>query len=87
MGILVVFSLLYWGASRFYRLSDAAEKKSKVSSLEPILISIRGFTTLGSADWYPKNDLFRILVAVEGLLGWIMLGIFMATLTNLLMRS
>jgi len=87
VGILVVFSFLYWGASRFYRLLDASEKKSKVSRLEPILISIRAFTTLGSADWYSKNYLFRILVAVEGLLGWIMLGIFMATLTNLLMRS
>jgi hypothetical protein len=86
VGILVVFSFLYWRVLKFYQLSDASEKKPKVSHLEPILISIRGFTTMGSTDWYSKNDLFRILVAVEGLLGWIMLGIFMATLTNLLME-
>ena len=85
--ILGVFSFLYWRALGVYRLSDASEKKSKVFRLEPILISIRGFTTLGSTDLYSKYDSFRILVTVEGLLGWIMLGIFMATLTNLLMRS
>lgn len=86
-GIIVgFFSTIYWKGSGIYRSSDAAEKKSIVSGLDALLFSVREFTTLGSADWYPR-DKFRILVTLEGLLGWIMLGIFMATLTNVMIRS
>lgn len=85
ISILVVFSYLYWGGSRFYPLSNTTEKK--LSRLDSVLLSIKGFTTLGTGEWYSNTYFFRIFVTLEGLLGWIMLGIFMATLTNVLMRS
>ena len=77
---------VYWKESGIYRLSDEAEKKSPVSLWECLYFSINIFTRLGSSDWRAREEL-RKWVAVEGLLGWVMLGIFMATLTNLLMRS
>ena len=86
-GIIVVsFSIVYWKGSGIYRSSDTSDKMSKVSGLDALLFSIREFTTLGSSDWYPRDN-FRILVTLEGLLGWIILGIFMATLTNVMIRS
>jgi hypothetical protein len=39
------------------RLSVAAENNSTLSVLESMLLSIRGFTTLGSADWYTREIL------------------------------
>lgn len=83
--IIGIFALLYWRRSGIYRSSDT-EKKSNVSVWDALYFSVNTFTTLGSADWYPK-DSFRKLVTLEGLLGWIMLGIFMATLTNVMIRS
>lgn len=84
--IVVFFAIIYWKGSGIYRPSDEGEKKSIVSGLDALLFSIREFTTLGSADWYPKDN-FRIWVTLEGLIGWVMLGIFMATLTNVMIRS
>lgn len=85
--IVGFFALLYWRGPGIYRSSGTAEEKSNVSCLDALLFSIREFTTLGSADWYPKDNIFRILVTLEGMLGWVMLGIFMATLTNVMIRS
>jgi hypothetical protein len=83
--IIGVFALLYWRGSGIYRSSDATEKKSNVSGWDAVYFSINTFTTLGSADWYPRDN-FRKLVTLEGLCGWIFLGIFMATLANILIR-
>ena len=85
-GIIIgLFSIIYWQGSGIYRFSDTNEKKSKVSFLDALLFSVREFITVGSADWYPRDN-FRVLVTLEGLLGWIMLGIFMATLTTVMIR-
>lgn len=68
-----------------YRKLDAAEEYSKVTYWDALLFSIREFTTLGSADWYPKDN-FRTLVTLEGLLGYVMLGVFMSTLATIMIR-
>ena len=77
---------VYWKESGIYRLSDEAEKKSPVSLWECLYFSINTFTGLGSSDWHARDN-FRKWVTFEGLLGWVMLGIFMATLANILIRS
>src|SRR5665647_1021043 len=64
--------------------SGAIEKK--IPYLDILLLSFRSFTKLGTEDWYSKNNYFKILIALEGLLGWVMLAIFIATLNNVLMR-
>lgn len=60
-------------------------KKSKVSFKDALYFSITTFTTVGYGNWYPKEN-FRKWATLEGLLGWIMLGIFMATLTTVMIR-
>ena len=56
-----------------------------VNFFDALYFSVNTFTTVGHANWYPKEN-FRKLVTLEGLLGWITLGIFMATLTNVMIR-
>jgi hypothetical protein len=77
---------VYWKESGIYRLSDAAEKKSILSFWDALYFSMNTFTRLGSADWHAREN-FRKWVALEGLLGWIMLALVMATLMRLFIRS
>jgi len=77
---------VYWKEPGIYRLLDAIEKKLIVSFWHALYFSTSTFTTLGSGEWYPQDN-YRKWVTLEGLLGWIMLGIFMATLANILIRS
>jgi hypothetical protein len=74
-----------WNESGIYRLSDTAEKKLPVSLWECLYFSANTFTKLGSADWNPRDN-FRKWVTLEGLLGWIMLALVMATLMRLFIR-
>lgn len=58
----------------------------EVSFRDALYFSMNTFTTVGYGNWYPKES-FRKWATFEGLLGWITLGIFMATLTNVMIRS
>lgn len=71
---------VYWKESGIYRLSDAAEKKSILSFWDALYFSANSFTRLGSADCYSRDN-FGKWVTLEGLLGWIMLALFMSMLT------
>ncbi len=76
---------VYWKEPKIYRLSDETEKKSLISFFDALYFSIMVFTTLGS-EWSPRDN-YRKLVALEGVLGYIMLGIFLVTLSNVLRIS
>jgi hypothetical protein len=86
VGIIVSFAFIYLVLSGVHPKSYATKKFWILAILEALLFSIRHFTTLGSSEC-PKDFLWKLLVTLEGLLGWIMLGIFMATLTNLMIRT
>ena len=58
----------------------------ETSFRDALYFSMNTFTTVGYGNWYPKEN-FKKWATLEGLLGWIMLGIFMATLTNVMIRS
>jgi len=75
---------VYWEEPKIYRLSDTTEKKSIISFWDALYFSIMIFTTLGS-EWNPRGN-YRKWVALEGILGYIMLGIFLATLLNTLVK-
>jgi hypothetical protein len=94
---------LYWGSPGIYRLSKNKENKklmpmiyrspektenkiSIISVWEFLYFSINAFTRLGSSDWQSEDN-FRKLETVEGLIGWIMLGVFLSTLNHLMLRS
>ena len=57
----------------------------KASWKDALYFSLTTFTTVGYGDWYPEDNM-RKWATLEGLLGWITLGIFMATLTIVLIR-
>lgn len=58
----------------------------KASPLDLFYYSIGVFTFISQGSWYPREN-FKKWVTLEGILGWATLGIFMATLTALIIRS
>ena len=72
-----------WQGPIIYRLQDATKENSTVTWWDALYFSIIRFTNVGSAEWNTKD---RIWATIEGLAGWIMLGIFMATLANVMMN-
>lgn len=61
------------------------EDKEDVSFFDAFYFSVVTFTTVGYGDWYPK-DRYRKFVMIEGLLGWLILALFLVTLANVLIR-
>ena len=83
----IAFPKIYWRKTGIYRSSEENnENKSNVSFLECLCFSINTFTRLGSVNWRQRDN-FWFAVTIEGIFGWIMLGIFLATLMHLLIRS
>ena len=89
IGIITLFAFVYkwdWKTPGIYRSPEEdKENESKVSFLECLCFSINTFTRLGTPNWR-QRDKFWYAVTIEGVLGWIMLAIFLATLMHLLMR-
>jgi hypothetical protein len=65
-------------------VNDIDDKK-KASLSDIICYSIGAFTFISYKNWSPK-EYVRICVVAEGVIGWLTLGIFMATLTRWMMR-
>lgn len=63
-----------------------SDKNKKASILDLFYYSICRFTFMSYENWYPRDD-FRIFAVMEGVIGWATLGIFMATLTAVMIRS
>lgn len=61
-------------------------QNQKTSVLDLFYYSIGVFTFISQGSWYPREN-FRKWVTLEGILGWATLGIFMATLTAVMIRS
>ena len=76
---------LYWGSPGIYKSSEKTENKKSPTNLDFLYYSINAFTRLGSSNWYPEDN-FRKIETLEGVLGWIMLAIFLATFMHLLIR-
>lgn len=86
-GIVVLFfSIIYEKGHGICISSGENEQNSTVSFWDALYFSIITFTTVGSGNLYAKRN-YRKWVTLEGLLGWIVLGVFMATLTNVMIRS
>jgi len=79
--IILIFILIY---IRKCRLESNIDKKD-ASFCDAFYYSVTTFTTLSYGDWYPKNY-YRILASIEGLLGWLILALFLVTLANVMIR-
>lgn len=89
-GILImVFALVYWRGKGIKRLKENGGDNNRVSRwaafYNAFYFSVVTFTTVGYGDWYPK-DRYRIVVMIEGVLGWLLLALFIVTLANVMIR-
>ena len=83
---IMLFSLIYWKGEGITRLKENnIENNQTVSFWDALYFSAVTFTTVGYGDWFPK-DRFRKFVMIEGLLGWLILALFLVTLANVMIR-
>lgn len=83
--LLSLIPKINWPNPGISRLSNNIDSAQKVTFWDSFYFSMVTFSTIGYGDWYPKDN-FRKWVMLEGLLGWITLGLFLVTLTNVMIR-
>lgn len=92
VGVLIIsFSLVYFKGQGIIKQEKNSENQppenqpQDLSFLDALYFSIATFTGRGNSNCHLKED-FRKWVMLEGLLGWIILAIFTATLLNVMIR-
>jgi len=87
--LIMIFTLVYWWGKGIKRLKENDGDKSRVprwaAFYNAFYFSVVTFTTVGYGDWYPE-DRYRIVVMIEGVLGWLLLALFIVTLANVMIR-
>ena len=61
------------------------DQNQQIYLIDMFFYSIGCFTFMSHDNWRPIDN-FRGLVALEGALGWVILGIFMAALAKVIIR-
>ena len=83
---ILVFTIIYCRKNGISRLKENdGDEDQSVSPWDALYFSMVTFTTVGYGDWYPK-DRYRKFVMIEGLLGWLILALFIVTLANVMIR-
>lgn len=68
-------------------LDDNCASPCKLSFKDALYFSTLNFVSSSPADWRPRDKLkWKLLVMVEDVSGWIFLAIFIATLSNVIIR-
>jgi hypothetical protein len=83
--LLSLIPKINWSYPGISRSSDRDGFAQKVTFWDGFYFSMGTFSTIGYGDWYPKDN-FRKWVMLEGFLGWLTLGLFLVTLTNVTIR-
>ena len=85
LGLAVVFvcAVYYWRKDAIRRLKG--DENEKAGFWDAFYFSMMTFTTVGYGDWYPL-DKHRRWVMIEGILGWLLLSLFLVTLANVIIR-
>ena len=84
--IVLLFAGFYKRGNGIRRLKENDEDDSRVSYGDALYFSIVTFTTVGFGDWYPVDRYRKAAVVIEGLLGWLILALFIVTLANVMIR-
>jgi len=81
-----IFALFYWKGNGIKYLKWPDENDNiGMSFLDAFYFSVVTFTTIGYGDWYPTGK-YRLFVMLEGILGWLLLALFLVTLTNIMIK-
>ncbi|WP_198146818.1 pentapeptide repeat-containing protein [Methanosarcina vacuolata] len=64
---------------------NGCNQRQKVSTRDIVSYSIRTFLFMNNGKWYNRDNFGKWVIA-EGVLGWSILGILMATITKLIIR-
>jgi uncharacterized protein YjbI with pentapeptide repeats len=83
--LIIVFALVYKLGNGIKRLKSKENGDNRVSFWDAFYFSLVTFTTVGYGDWYPE-DRYRKFVMIEGVLGWLLLALFIVTLANVMIR-
>jgi uncharacterized protein YjbI with pentapeptide repeats len=83
--LIIVFALVYKLGNGIRRLKLKENGDSRVSFWDAFYFSVTTFTTVGYGDWYPI-DRYRIAVMIEGILGWLLLALFIVSLASVMIR-
>jgi len=93
MAIILIFSGLYY---QFEAIKNRGKLDSIPKFKDALYFSVNTFTRVGHGDWYPTEEFlwvwkikicrFRTLAMLEGLLGWLILALFLITLGKVWIR-
>jgi uncharacterized protein YjbI with pentapeptide repeats len=83
--LIIVFALVYKLGNGIKRLKLKENGDNRVSFWDAFYFSLVTFSTVGYGDWYPE-DRYRKFVMIEGVLGWLLLALFIVTLANVMIR-
>ncbi|MCK5108293.1 MAG: pentapeptide repeat-containing protein, partial [Methanosarcinales archaeon] len=84
---ILIFTPFYFWRGGVKRLKENNEdEKQDVSLYDAFYFSMTTFTTLGYGDLYPADRYRMVAVMIEGLLGWLILALFLVTLANVMIR-
>ena len=87
VAIVLIFTPFYFWRGGIKRLKENNEdEKQDVSRYDAFYFSMTTFTTLGYGDLYPADRYRMVAVMIEGLLGWLILALFLVTLANVMIR-
>ncbi len=81
--VVVICAIYYRRKNAIRRLKD--DGSAKADFRDAFYFSMMTFTTVGYGDWYPQDE-HRILVMIEGILGWLLLSLFLVTLASVMIR-
>ncbi len=92
--IILIFSGFY---CRTGAIRNREDPSLKPKFMDAVYFSANTFTTVGYGDWYPTEEFlmrvwrlkvcrFRSLAMMEGLLGWLILALFLITLGKVWIR-
>lgn len=83
--IVVIFALFYFFWNAISKPIDYLDGHQKVSFTDALFFSMSASLTMSYKEWYPKER-YRSVPLIEGFLGWLLLTIFVVTLTNVTIR-
>ena len=79
--VVLICAIYYSFRKVILRLKDTEDNEPDF--WDAFYFSMMTFTTVGYGDWYPKDE-HRKVVMAEGIVGWLLLALFLVTLARIM---